>query len=164
MEPSRRTLLQAAVAGLGVGAFNSSQAQAKYTTDKTADFILIKDTKGKSLARYLFGKVPAGETGPAVPYTDYTHPIWTPAGGVSAPAPKTVCIGRRCRLSARAAGGSGATSIARRSRIGRLPKPLASKPRGLLPGRATTRATSASPRSARPATCPPPTSPRATRC
>ena len=84
MEPSRRSMLQTAVAGVGVAAFNSSQAAAatKYTVERTNDFVLIKDTHRRTLARYLFGKIPAGETAAGVPFTDYTHPIWTPAGEV----------------------------------------------------------------------------------
>lgn len=84
MDPSRRTMLQAAIAGLGVATLDSnpSAAQAKFTTEKTADFVLVKDAEGKTLARYIFGKVPAGETPPAVSYTDFTHPIWTPGGEV----------------------------------------------------------------------------------
>lgn len=82
MDSSRRVLLQAAAAGLGITAFKASEAtaQGKFATEKTPDFLLIKDAKGKSLARYLFGKVPPDEARPAVPFTAYTHPVWTPAG------------------------------------------------------------------------------------
>ena len=82
MEPSRRTMLQAAVAGLGAATMKAAHAAPAlgFTTERTDDFVMIKDPSGKPLARYLFGHVPAGEKAPAVPYTDYTHPIWTPAG------------------------------------------------------------------------------------
>lgn len=82
METRRRTLLHLAANGLGVVAFNFNQAaaQVRFRTAKTADFFLIHDSKGKPVARYLFGKAPAGETSPAVPFTAYTHPVWTPAG------------------------------------------------------------------------------------
>ena len=82
MEPSRRKMLQAAAAGLGVAGLGSPAAAADFSTEQSPDFILVKDAGGRPLARYLNGKVPAGEAAPAVPYTAYTHPIWTPAGEV----------------------------------------------------------------------------------
>ena len=84
MGASRRSVLQGAVAGLGVSGLgaSSAQGQGRLTVETGSDTILVKDAAGKSLARYIFGKMPAGEKAPGVPFTDFTHPVWTPAGEV----------------------------------------------------------------------------------
>jgi hypothetical protein len=77
MHRERRALLQLATGGIGLLAL-SGRAEGQ----PAPSFILATTADGKPLVRYLFGPPPQGERAPAVPFTDYSHPVWTPSGEV----------------------------------------------------------------------------------
>ena len=85
MDADRRTLLAGALACSGASLLKvpAMAAGAKpFTAVDDGSALLVRDPGGASEVRYLYGALPAGEKGPAVPGTAYSHPVWTPGGEV----------------------------------------------------------------------------------
>lgn len=86
MDTDRRELLAGMLVSTGLAMMANQPVMAartrKFGGVKDASAILIRDPDGRDAMRYLFGALPAGEKGPAVPGTAYTHPLWTPGGEI----------------------------------------------------------------------------------
>jgi len=67
---------------LGLAEAAMSKETKSYRAERNADTVLLRGPNGSALLRYVVGKLPAGEKGPAVEGSCYTHPLYTPAGEV----------------------------------------------------------------------------------